>query len=116
MIRRPPRSTLFPYTTLFRSMSTLVDHAAIAIAVAARFPPPNAPPTHIHDPCRRCRHRPCTGHAGLQPDAGAGGLHHLPPGRAVQCAADPGDAPLHRASIARGADRVAAHGPDPAPW
>src|SRR5258705_7588206 len=24
MIRRPPRSTLFPYTTLFRSISTLV--------------------------------------------------------------------------------------------
>src|SRR5258707_7486141 len=24
MIRRPPRSTLFPYTTLFRSMSSLV--------------------------------------------------------------------------------------------
>src|SRR3712207_8836409 len=27
MIRRPPRSTLFPYTTLFRS---LVDHVAVA--------------------------------------------------------------------------------------
>src|SRR3712207_8280720 len=25
MIRRPPRSTLFPYTTLFRSMGVLVD-------------------------------------------------------------------------------------------
>src|SRR3712207_7219383 len=25
MIRRPPRSTLFPYTTLFRSMDTFVD-------------------------------------------------------------------------------------------
>src|SRR3712207_7718340 len=25
MIRRPPRSTLFPYTTLFRSLSVLVD-------------------------------------------------------------------------------------------
>src|SRR2546422_6731761 len=24
MIRRPPRSTLFPYTTLFRSMPTIV--------------------------------------------------------------------------------------------
>src|SRR5256885_11952353 len=29
MIRRPPRSTLFPYTTLFRSMLMLFeDHAA----------------------------------------------------------------------------------------
>src|SRR3712207_8270399 len=25
MIRRPPRSTLFPYTTLFRSLAELVD-------------------------------------------------------------------------------------------
>src|SRR2546422_5820147 len=25
MIRRPPRSTLFPYTTLFRSVARLVD-------------------------------------------------------------------------------------------
>src|SRR3712207_8350760 len=27
MIRRPPRSTLFPYTTLFRSPHRLVDQA-----------------------------------------------------------------------------------------
>src|SRR5690349_22852890 len=26
MIRRPPRSTLFPYTTLFRSLEPLEDH------------------------------------------------------------------------------------------
>src|SRR2546426_3597042 len=26
MIRRPPRSTLFPYTTLFRSVAHLDDH------------------------------------------------------------------------------------------
>src|SRR6266498_4127305 len=26
MIRRPPRSTLFPYTTLFRSQPALPDH------------------------------------------------------------------------------------------
>src|SRR5258705_8210252 len=26
MIRRPPRSTLFPYTTLFRSHSTIQQH------------------------------------------------------------------------------------------
>src|SRR5438309_3123337 len=29
MIRRPPRSTLFPYTTLFRSGVAAGDHAAI---------------------------------------------------------------------------------------
>src|SRR3712207_8064707 len=27
MIRRPPRSTLFPYTTLFRSLRAAVDHS-----------------------------------------------------------------------------------------
>src|SRR3989449_406954 len=32
MIRRPPRSTLFPYTTLFRSLFLLV---ALAIALGA---------------------------------------------------------------------------------
>src|SRR2546430_7574598 len=38
MIRRPPRSTLFPYTTLFRSLlrgrSAAVRHWVLAIAVA----------------------------------------------------------------------------------
>src|SRR2546422_8589402 len=33
MIRRPPRSTLFPYTTLFRS--TMCDPATLASSVAA---------------------------------------------------------------------------------
>src|SRR3712207_9014643 len=32
MIRRPPRSTLFPYTTLFRSARGL-DHQAVALLV-----------------------------------------------------------------------------------
>src|SRR5208283_1296609 len=35
MIRRPPRSTLFPYTTLFRSL-----HAFSAVNVASHFFPP----------------------------------------------------------------------------
>src|SRR2546425_8878874 len=34
MIRRPPRSTLFPYTTLFRSQG--VDDAEGAVAIAHR--------------------------------------------------------------------------------
>src|SRR2546429_6054774 len=37
MIRRPPRSTLFPYTTLFRSLSGLEASTAVALAGAA-FP------------------------------------------------------------------------------
>src|SRR3989475_8975808 len=36
MIRRPPRSTLFPYTTLFRSTIFLKDAPAHALAVDLR--------------------------------------------------------------------------------
>src|SRR3712207_7711726 len=47
MIRRPPRSTLFPYTTLFRSAaahpSLLDDH---------RYPRGRAPRGRRHDPAR----------------------------------------------------------------
>src|SRR2546427_5804261 len=35
MIRRPPRSTLFPYTTLFRSVQ--VQHVAVLVLLARRF-------------------------------------------------------------------------------
>src|SRR2546430_10644219 len=35
MIRRPPRSTLFPYTTLFRSRTALVAAATLSAASAA---------------------------------------------------------------------------------
>src|SRR3712207_8638607 len=41
MIRRPPRSTLFPYTTLFRSVAALVVSLVCAIALAS---PPSAEP------------------------------------------------------------------------
>src|SRR2546427_7659589 len=60
MIRRPPRSTLFPYTTLFRSQrgrgvhapagSAVVDleharieHPVAAVLCAARLPDPFCP-------------------------------------------------------------------------
>src|SRR3712207_6912886 len=39
MIRRPPRSTLFPYTTLFRSevcLALAVTHRAVLVAVELR--------------------------------------------------------------------------------
>src|SRR5256886_9181781 len=63
MIRRPPRSTLFPYTTLFRSRGDLPDKAravyqrvaehdaknerakaALAMLAPAAAPPPAPPP------------------------------------------------------------------------
>src|SRR2546430_13143691 len=40
MIRRPPRSTLFPYTTLFRSRSR-VRHARSGVPDPDAAPPPN---------------------------------------------------------------------------
>src|SRR2546422_7488187 len=62
MIRRPPRSTLFPYTTLFRSRlfagnrDRLVDqgrrHAPAARALSARLEPDGA---LRNDPRRRDR-------------------------------------------------------------
>src|SRR2546427_5298319 len=36
MIRRPPRSTLFPYTTLFRSLMGMDEHSQSVIQAAAR--------------------------------------------------------------------------------
>src|SRR2546425_6293189 len=50
MIRRPPRSTLFPYTTLFRSTSERLKPAAVVLLGCSRrsplmgaTPPPQAP-------------------------------------------------------------------------
>src|SRR3712207_7594986 len=37
MIRRPPRSTLFPYTTLFRSAECLALHRTLAHQVHGAF-------------------------------------------------------------------------------
>src|SRR5690349_23847124 len=45
MLRRPPRSTLFPYTTLFRSFGYLMAVAPIALAVA--HPASDDPETKI---------------------------------------------------------------------
>src|SRR5258708_17918818 len=36
MIRRPPRSTLFPYTTLFRSKDGILARLLVAEMIAAR--------------------------------------------------------------------------------
>src|SRR5256885_11761812 len=40
MIRRPPRSTLFPYTTLFRSLAVGVEHDEIGVAADRDRPLP----------------------------------------------------------------------------
>src|SRR2546422_7998349 len=45
MIRRPPRSTLFPYTTLFRSHARRHRHRT-ALATGAAPPAPPTPRAH----------------------------------------------------------------------
>src|SRR5689334_23543211 len=42
MLRRPPRSTLFPYTTLFRSPRDAFDGASARVAAAASTAQPTA--------------------------------------------------------------------------
>src|SRR3712207_7787086 len=44
MIRRPPRSTLFPYTTLFRSYNTTVDVLLAPVGLLAAIAVASAPP------------------------------------------------------------------------
>src|SRR3712207_7531011 len=50
MIRRPPRSTLFPYTTLFRSLRELAAGAA-----GAPLRSDGAPRSAAHPPARAVR-------------------------------------------------------------
>src|SRR5258708_16368351 len=61
MIRRPPRSTLFPYTTLFRS-SRPPPHARCCASTAtqrhASGSPPRRSTTHCTTPSVRDRLRP----------------------------------------------------------
>src|SRR3712207_7781761 len=52
MIRRPPRSTLFPYTTLFRSLNSfcrLFGHGTIEIGEDAQLGPGSLVTTTGHD-------------------------------------------------------------------
>src|SRR3712207_6965788 len=56
MIRRPPRSTLFPYTTLFRSV--LRAEAAPVTAHTTRARDGRASRTHRRTPTRDARTRP----------------------------------------------------------
>src|SRR2546429_1821238 len=51
MIRRPPRSTLFPYTTLFRSRTTVSG-----LTIAGPEPANKEPENHVEriEPCARC--------------------------------------------------------------
>src|SRR2546428_5535205 len=55
MIRRPPRSTLFPYTTLFRSLSTLRDRRNRSSTSKSIGCQPTFRTIHRHRECRANR-------------------------------------------------------------
>src|SRR3712207_9479831 len=48
MIRRPPRSTLFPYTTLFRSVRQQVLHELDSLVGSALRDAPGVTAAHLH--------------------------------------------------------------------
>src|SRR2546425_12490196 len=65
MIRRPPRSTLFPYTTLFRSL--LIEQRAVAVE---RFVRERQRKLAVDHACSRRRQR--LAQLGLSPDRAEG--------------------------------------------
>src|SRR3712207_6933324 len=57
MIRRPPRSTLFPYTTLFRSAAKTLDAIMkLPPAVTLAFTPYGSDPGKLAERARAQRH------------------------------------------------------------
>src|SRR2546426_3254061 len=69
MIRRPPRSTLFPYTTLFRSQAVRAgDLSAHLGAAVPRHAPAPAPGTPAQGEAHRDRRAP-----GADPPSGRAG-------------------------------------------
>src|SRR2546427_3177009 len=65
MIRRPPRSTLFPYTTLFRS--ELMGKATLAERAASQLPAPRPRPSRE----RKLEHAGCVARQTLrEPELG----------------------------------------------
>src|SRR6266536_6527349 len=75
MIRRPPRSTLFPYTTLFRSRPSkpagppLASIAGTKNAISSRGKPYSPTDPRLQPGVRRSR-TPAEGQAGLEERAG----------------------------------------------
>src|SRR2546429_6803530 len=82
MIRRPPRSTLFPYTTLFRSVGR--ESACRTAETRRPRPPPDRPVDRglLRRDRRRARsspRRPAPPRARVRARAWGGGLSRRPP-------------------------------------
>src|SRR3989454_4107804 len=85
MIRRPPRSTLFPYTTLFRSRRRTGRAAGGAREAASVRPPAPVRPVADADRLQR-RHRPAPAPLGA---AGGAARRARPRGGGPPPPADP---------------------------
>src|SRR5256885_11518388 len=79
MIRRPPRSTLFPYTTLFRSAVRWRRRRAAGRPAGPAPGAGPAPEAALDAPAQLCRRLPGLHAAG--PDARP---RHQPPGRSEE--------------------------------
>src|SRR2546422_6091595 len=77
MIRRPPRSTLFPYTTLFRSPRAAAAERGASAAPAVARPPRLRSSGAVHG-----RAREATGRAGGEPRGAAAATVRTAAGRA----------------------------------
>src|SRR3712207_8857881 len=55
MIRRPPRSTLFPYTTLFRSVLVTLLFAGVVLAALGSGPAARPPTVYAAGPMANTR-------------------------------------------------------------
>src|SRR5260221_13287556 len=80
MIRRPPRSTLFPYTTLFRSLARAF-HALVGVRHAGaryRGMPDASCRGETHCPLANLAREMARHHEPQRRFAGPGGAKHLP--------------------------------------
>src|SRR2546422_8898808 len=84
MIRRPPRSTLFPYTTLFRSPRAAAAERGASAAPAVARPPRLRSSGAVHG-----RAREATGRAGGEPRGAAAAAVRTAAGRAGASGAGP---------------------------
>src|SRR2546430_14466264 len=71
MIRRPPRSTLFPYTTLFRSLHDAVAPGRCAGTLSEAAPRRACRRLPVDDAVRRRAGAEPAGRSGLEPEAAA---------------------------------------------
>src|SRR3712207_7214777 len=84
MIRRPPRSTLFPYTTLFRSLLHRQEQHVARAALPDRAPQPGRGSSLALPAGRGDGHPELVRERAPSRATLAGEEHHLPPGEGAE--------------------------------